>query len=113
MSSYPEFPATKPPHRDTSERVAKQVAIKHTSIRGRCLALIESRGNLTADECASILHESILNVRPALSALVGMGKLVDSGARRDNAAGNSMIAWRLMTDADVQASFVAAAGASA
>lgn len=98
---WPHVPSVKAPHRDTAVRAAKQVTLKHGSLKARCFALISERGNLTADEAADILGESVLNVRPAMSALVKLALIVDGGDRRNNASGNPMIAWRPITANDV------------
>jgi hypothetical protein len=55
----------------------------------------DHREGATADEVAYALKESILAVRPRVCELHKMGKIADSGVRRENASGRSAIVWRL------------------
>ena len=107
FKAYPENPGVKAPYRETSVAAGKSVIIKQGSLKARCLSVIAKSGGQAADEIADELGQSVLNVRPAVSALVNLGMLVDSGDRRENDGGNSQIVWRIRTAADTQASFVA------
>lgn len=109
FQSYPSAPGVKAPHRETSVAAGKSMILKQGSLKARCLSVIEKTGGATADEIADELGESVLNVRPAVSALVNLGMLIDSGDRRENAGGNKQIAWRVRTAEDLRASFIASA----
>lgn len=106
---YPHNVGVKAPHRDTSVAAGKSVILKQGSLKARCLSVIEKTAGMTADEVSDEIGESVLNVRPAVSALVNLGMLIDSGDRRANASGNKQISWRAMTAKDLRASFIASA----
>ena len=106
---YPNMPGVKAPHRSTSVAAGKAVILKQGSLKARCLSVIEKTAGMAADEVADELGESVLNVRPAVSSLVNLGMLTDSGVRRPNATGNNQIVWRAMTQDDIRASFIASA----
>mgnify|MGYP000322982922 CR=1 FL=1 len=52
-------------------------------------ALVKLRyfAGLTADECAAVLGESVLSIRPRFSELLGAGLIRETGQRRRNASG--------------------------
>lgn len=106
---YPNNPGVKAPHRETSVAAGKSVILKQGSLKARCLSVIAKTGGQAADEISDELGESVLNVRPAVSAWVNLGMLVDSGDRRENAGGNKQIVWRARTAEDIRASFLASA----
>jgi predicted ArsR family transcriptional regulator len=54
-----------------------------------CLALTD----LTADECAEMLHKSVLSIRPRFSELRAKGLIVPEGSRRLNKSGKKAIVW--------------------
>jgi len=81
---YPSAPG----HRDTdtSRDAAADMASRVTGLRLAVLgALAQDR---TADECAAVLGESVLAIRPRLTELKRLG-------RRKNASGKRAIVWRL------------------
>lgn len=49
---------------------------------------------LTTDECASLLEESVLSIRPRFSELRALGQITDTGDRRLNDSGRRAIVWR-------------------
>ena len=67
-------------------RLASRIA---SVLRGKVLRIYELRGPCTADEAAEALHTSILSIRPRVTELKALGKLVDTGIRRPNASGRS------------------------
>lgn len=52
-------------------------------------------GPMTADETAYKLALPILSVRPRLSELRRLGRIVSTGQRRKNRSGKSAIVWAL------------------
>lgn len=49
----------------------------------------------TADEIAAAMNRSILTIRPRVSELNRMKKIIDSTGRRKNASGRNAIVWRI------------------
>ena len=90
---YPDAPGYKA--RDTSASAANEVEPRAKTLRYKVMKVIASRKNATADECAEILKESILSIRPRLSELAANGLISDSCERRKNASGKNAIAWQL------------------
>lgn len=88
---YPHAPGAQA--RDTSRAAAEEVGRTAPQLRDRALAVLERSNGLTADEVAGRMGESILSVRPRLTELSRLGKVRDSGARRQNASGRSAIVW--------------------
>ncbi len=88
---YPHLAGFKAP--GTSQAAAATVDAK--TLRGQVLRTLERCGDLTADEIAHRLAESILSIRPRLSELRALGLVVDSGRRRPNASGRSAIVFSL------------------
>lgn len=66
-------------------------------LRTLVVSAYQHNATLTADECASILGESVLSIRPRISELHKQTPpvLEDSGERRKNASGHSACVWRL------------------
>jgi hypothetical protein len=50
---------------------------------------------ITADECAEIMREGVLSIRPRVSELHADNLIFDTGARRKNRSGKSAIVWRV------------------
>lgn len=61
-------------------------------LRDECLSLLRTR-DLTADECAGLLRESILSVRPRISELHADGLIFRTTLRRPNRSGHSAAVW--------------------
>ena len=68
---------------------------KAPTLRERALDLFRRKFEMTADECAEILGESILAVRPRISELHARNLITDSGARRVSDGGKMAIVWKL------------------
>ncbi len=51
--------------------------------------------DLTADECAGELAESVLSIRPRFSELFKMGRIVKTETRRPNRSGKMATVWAL------------------
>jgi predicted ArsR family transcriptional regulator len=88
---YPGSPGAQ--DRDTSRAAAASIAPAAPLIRDQVLAQFERSAGMTADECAGRLGLSILTVRPRVTELSRLGKLRDSGDKRQNRSGRSAIVW--------------------
>jgi hypothetical protein len=93
--NYPNRPGYKA--RTTSEDAADAIAPKAETLRQKTYSIICARPS-TADEVADILGEDNLNIRPRCSELSKMGRIKDSGARRKNEKGNSMVVWEKVSE---------------
>lgn len=89
---YPERPGNK--GRDTGVAAGAAVAKRAARLRADVLDIL-GRFDLTADECAARLHESVLSIRPRVSELARKGLIKDTKVRRQNASGRTAIVWRL------------------
>lgn len=63
------------------------LSIDADTMRGYVLAAYKHHPPMTPDECAGMLRQSILTVRPRCSELRRLGKLAPTGTRRPNASG--------------------------
>ena len=72
----------------TSAAAAFAVKGKANRIRTRCLEMLTSHGDYTADELAALLQEHPDDVAPRLSELKTAGKIFKSGVERPSARGN-------------------------
>lgn len=89
---YPAEPGSKEKG-GTSEAAAAGVASKTGVLRDKVLQRIREAPS-TADEVAAHLGESVLNVRPRVSELQRMARIVKTGERRPNASGAQAWVWR-------------------
>ena len=92
LFSYPSSPGFKTP--GTSQEAAHKIQGKASALRDQVERLFLTGAQMTADECAEALHESVLAVRPRLSELLKMGLLVKTSERRKNASGMSATVLR-------------------
>lgn len=92
--TYPDIPGHKATTTETSERAADSMRPKSELLRDRCLAALE-REELTADECAAEIGETVLATRPRFSELSAMGKIEPTSERRRNESGRSAVVWRV------------------
>ena len=94
---YPDSPGFREKG-GTSEEAAAIVASSSTNLR--TMALDKIRENpATADEVADALGMSVLAIRPRISELRKLGKIVRNGDRRPNASGILAWVWRAVSDA--------------
>lgn len=84
MNSYPHSPGYKVT--GTSEDAARQMASRAPNLRAKALAALQER-DMTPDEIAALLGESVLAVRPRLTELCREGLARKTGQRRKNASG--------------------------
>jgi hypothetical protein len=90
ISTYPECPGHKVG--GTSEAAAAEIKPSAKVLQVRVFSMLKHR-DLTADECADLMGESILSIRPRFSELKRIGMIHDSGERRKNASGKSAVVW--------------------
>jgi predicted ArsR family transcriptional regulator len=88
--AYPITPGYKAP--GTSREAAQAMQGRAQRLRDQVLALLQSE-ELTADEAATKLGESVLSVRPRFSELHRMGLIWHSTKRRKNISGASAAVW--------------------
>lgn len=88
-SSYPVEAGYK--RAGTSKEAAQAVQSSTALLREQVLAEIVAAGanGLTPDEVADLIGRSVLGVRPRVSELKRLGKVIDTGRRRPNASGMS------------------------
>jgi len=90
---YPAVPGCKAP--GTSAQAALAMKDDAKTLRGKCLELLKMRGDLTADEAAGMLDQSVLFVRPRFTEMLRLGWIFDSGVRRKNASGIRATVWTI------------------
>ena len=89
---YPHTPGAK--RAGTSKLAADSMRWRAPGLRARVLAVLTRYQPLTADEVASMLNASILSIRPRLSELLALGKIVETSERRRNQSGKMATVWR-------------------
>lgn len=90
--TYPNFPGAKVA--GTSQEAANAAAEFAPTLRERVDAIFDDGQDHTADECAEILNEDILSVRPRCAELKKKGRIEDGGKRRCNKSGMTATAWK-------------------
>jgi len=91
------YPST-PGHRGVSTSIAAAEAVKPKAATLRAGVLECLRKNpdgLTADECAVMMGETVLSVRPRLTELKQLRQIVPAGIKRPNASGLMAKVWCL------------------
>lgn len=88
--AYPHSPGFK--SRETSATAAAEISADAPTLRESCLTILQS-ANLTADEVADRLDKSVLAIRPRITELAKLGKILDSGERRPNLSNHKAIVW--------------------
>ena len=94
LAPYPNSPGFKEP--TTSRDAAKAIQSKAMTLRQRVYVEIVGAGSigLTPDECAALLGETVLAIRPRVSELAAKDWIVPTGMRRTNASGLKAKAYR-------------------
>lgn len=93
MPRLPEGPGWK--QGDTSAQAAAEMAPKAATLRQMALdALREAGEPLTADEVAARLRMDRLSIRPRITELKDMGRVLDSGLRGKTRARKTAVKWR-------------------
>ena len=93
LFSYPASPGFKE-RGGTSEQAANAMHGSARILRDRVFAALAKK-QMTADECAAALKESILSIRPRLSELAKDNMIRRTGERRKNASGMSAHVWTI------------------
>lgn len=93
--TYPLFAGAKEKH-GTSEQAAHEIEAsgRAATLRGKVLTLFLDGHELTADECAERLGESVLAIRPRCSELFKAGSIEKTERRRVNAGGKGCRVFR-------------------
>lgn len=92
--SYPQTPGYKVdgPSKDAAIAMIPSAG----TLRYRVFNAIGKAANgLTTDECADLLNETVLAIRPRFTELASGGWIEDSGSRRKNRSGRSATVWRV------------------
>lgn len=90
---YPATPGFRVP--GTSEAAAESMVSKAAGLRAKVVAALGEAGPLTADECAGRLGLSVLSIRPRFTELKELGRVADTGVRRENTSGRNAIVWKV------------------
>lgn len=91
MAQYPHAPGAKVG--GTSRAAAEAMKPRAATLRDRVYTLLKG-ANLTADEAAILLKETVLATRPRVTELKRMGLIEDTGIQRKNASGIKATVWR-------------------
>ena len=90
-TKYPNYPGSKVD--GASQDAANGIADHAETLRVRVDNLLSTLLGLTADECAEQLGSEIWSVRPRLSELRRMGRIVETDQRRKNKSGMTATVW--------------------
>jgi hypothetical protein len=90
--TYPDQPGYK--ISGTSQEVAQAMQGKAPILSAKVLQVLQCY-ELTTDECADVLNESVLSIRPRFSELQQQGRIEKTNERRRNASGHSASVWRI------------------
>lgn len=93
-SLYPNAPGFYPSAPETSRQSAKAAAPRDKPLRQLCEEILSIKP-MTADECAEKLGVDRLSIRPRISQLFKLGKIEDSGLRRQTISGSDAVVWQL------------------
>ena len=95
LAPYPASPGFKEP--TTSRDAARAVSSSALLLRERVFAAVRDAGarGMTADEAAEAVVESVLAVRPRVSELAKVGRVIPTGERRRNSSGLGAKAWKV------------------
>lgn len=90
---YPERPGFK--EGETSREAAEQMESRAATLRALVLDYIKSNPGHTADEIAAELNESQWSIRPRVSELRKLGRIVNEGRGTNPHSGKSAHRWRV------------------
>lgn len=102
-SLYPHESGYKTTEQETSQAAAQAINPTAATLRDKCYAALKGAA-MTADEVASLISEAILAIRPRISELVALNKVVATPERRANESGKKAVVWRAvmpMTQGDL------------
>ena len=86
-------PGVKTHATETSQQAANAMKPSAATLRDKCHAALKG-ARMTSDEVASLLGCSILAIRPRISELVALNKVVATTERRANESGKKAVVWR-------------------
>lgn len=92
--TYPQRAGWKESTTSKEAATAVEKTGRAATLREAVLAFYQAGREATADEVAEALGESPLSVRPRVAELKAMGKLVQTGLRRQSSTGRSSHVWR-------------------
>lgn len=98
--TYPHSPGWK--EATTSLDAAEAIESHADTVRAQVLEALAAR-QMTADEVAYFLNESILTVRPRVTELFKDGRILRTGERRKNYSGREAHVYRAPMRVPVQA----------
>lgn len=105
MTTYPDRPGFKTTDPETSAAAADSVSSRAATLRQKVLECLRG-ADMTADEVAELLGESVLAVRPRVSELRKAGKVEKTAGRRANVSGQTACVWRAVGGRAVQQEMV-------
>ena len=95
--SYPHAPGFKQ-RGGASEAAARIIAPRISGLRAKVLQEITRHPEgVTADEVADAIGKTEFSVRPRVTELQAIGKIVPTGERRRNRSGMSASVWKVIT----------------
>ena len=98
--NYPYTPGFKTDQPETSINAAKKETSRAATLREQCYEVLEHARKVginghTADEVARYLGKTEFSIRPRLSELSKLLRIVDSGIRRKNQSGHNAVVWKI------------------
>lgn len=90
---YPHKPGER--QSETSKSAARAVGRRDKPLRDKILSLMASGEELTPDEAARLLGETVLAIRPRFSQLKKLGKIIPTGEERLNDSGLKADVYKL------------------
>lgn len=90
-SEYPNAPGFR--RARTSRAAAEAMKVKDKPLRVKVLELLKAGNELTADEIADRLGETVLAIRPRVSQIKRQGLIFDTGKTRPNISGIRASVW--------------------
>ena len=90
---YPHIAGFTEPTTSKAAATAIERKGKAATLRTKVLTALEL-WNLTADEAAERLGESVLSIRPRVTELAAQGKIEKTGQRRPSSTGAPSHVWR-------------------
>ncbi|GJD31474.1 hypothetical protein PMNALOAF_2733 [Methylobacterium adhaesivum] len=94
VGPYPLAPGAKE-RGGASAASAAMISGRAATLRARVIVALAMAGNMTADETAALLGESVLSVRPRFTELFALGEIEKTAERRPNTSGHDATVWKL------------------
>jgi predicted transcriptional regulator len=93
---YPNAPGYKDVSAATSRQAAARMESRAPTLREKCFEVLKDR-ELTADEIADKLGDTVLSIRPRISELKAQGRICATEKRRCNISGVKAVVWKVKT----------------